>query len=339
MDKKRALLKKYFCESPFTYSEIHQTYQSLCCPYWNTTDIKNSDNLLDNWNSDKAVEVRESMLDGTWKNCTEFCPHLDQLLKDGEPQDYPATPIRPIEEFNPNNYKGPKKIKLCFDHSCNLKCPSCRHELIPNSDVFANISKKFFDSISKDISFSLEEIFTSGTGDPFYSKPMRNFLESIDTQKFPKLRSIIIHTNGILWTPKIWEKMYRIHPMVTQCEISIDAATESTYKKIRVNGKWDTLLENLKYINTLPYLELINLSFVAQKDNYKEMEKFITLMSSIFTNKKYKIIFYKIADWGVMSEKEFLEKKVWDPNHKDYADFQLEADKLKNYKNLMYNFH
>ena len=95
----------------------------------------------------------------------------------------------------------------------------------------------------------------------------------------------------------------------------------------------------MKYINTLPYLELINLSFVAQNDNYKEMEKFIILMSSIFTNKRYRIIFYKIADWGVMSEKEFLEKKVWDPNHKNYADFQLEADKLKNYKNLVYNFH
>ena len=77
-------LKQYYCELPFTYTELHTDKQTLCCPYWNTTNIQISENFLDNWFGEPAVEIRESMLDGSFKNCsTEYCPSLNTLVKTG----------------------------------------------------------------------------------------------------------------------------------------------------------------------------------------------------------------------------------------------------------------
>ena len=43
-----------------------------------------------------------------------------------------------------------------------------------------------------------------------------------------------------------------IHRFVKSCEISIDGGTKDTYEnKTRINGKWDELIDNLKFIAQL----------------------------------------------------------------------------------------
>ena len=54
------------------------------------------------------------------------------------------------------------------------------------------------------------------------------------------MERIHIHTNGILWTQNLWEKMKPIHPFVKSCEISIDSSTKETYENlVRIGGQWD----------------------------------------------------------------------------------------------------
>lgn len=329
-------LKNYYCELPFTYTELHTDKQTLCCPYWNTTNIQISENFLDNWFGEPAVEIRESMLDGTFKNCsTEFCPSLNTLVKTGAV----TGPIKPIVEFKNQIYNKPKRIKLCFDVACNLRCPSCRLDIVPNTEERTKKSRLIFKKIEEAYSDELEEIFTSGTGDPFYSIPMREYLMNINSEKYPKLKNIILHTNGILWTPKVWDMMSNIHPYVKSCEISIDAASKETYEKVRLGGKWETLIENLKFINTIPTVEQVILSFVAQKENYKEMDIFCDMVNNIFQNKKVLIFFYKVANWGTFSNETYDEIKVWDETHSLNSDFKVEVEKLKKYKNVVHNFN
>ena len=67
------------------------------------------------------------------------------------------------------------------------------------------------------------------------------------------MKRIHIHTNGILWTEQLWERMKSVHPFVKSCEISIDAATQDTYEnKTRIGGKWETLLKQLDFIINIP---------------------------------------------------------------------------------------
>jgi len=57
-------LKDFVCWFPFGFTEITHDRQTLCCSGWLTKDIGSNKNLKDNWNSDIANDIRESVLDG-----------------------------------------------------------------------------------------------------------------------------------------------------------------------------------------------------------------------------------------------------------------------------------
>lgn len=329
----------HFCEHPFMYTEFHESGEYLCCPDWNTTNIGNSDNKLDNWFSKEAEEVRTEMLKGNFKNCLpDRCPVLNTFLKTGKP----THSIRPLSEFDPLKYNLPHRFKICKDKPCNLQCPSCRLDFIPNSDKNTIETTQTLEAIQRDYGPELKEIFLSGGGDPFYSNPIRNFFIDFDETKFPALENIILHTNAIMWTPKLWAKMHKIHKYVNRVEISIDAATKDTYEnKVRIRGKWDTLMQNLEYINSLESIEHIATSFVVQQANYKEMEDFVKMSKEIFKSrgKRLHIQFYKIVDWGLDNLDELRPKQIWKEDHPEYQDYIKEVAKIEKYENVISNLN
>ena len=329
----------HFCEHPFMYTEFHDAGEYICCPDWNTTLIGSSDNKLENWFSKEAEDIRNEMLKGNFKNCLpDRCPVLNTFLETGKP----THSIKPLSEFDPKKYNLPHRFKICKDKPCNLQCPSCRLDFIPNNDRNTKETTQTLQQIEKYYGSELKEIFLSGGGDPFYSTPIREFFINFDETKFPALENIILHTNGIMWTPKMWEKMHRIHKFVNRVEISIDAATKDTYEnKVRIRGKWDTLMENLKFIASLDSIPHIATSFVAQKDNYTEMEDFVLMCREIFKNKidTLHIQFYKIVDWGLNNLDQLRPKQVWSEEHPEYSKFRKEVAKLKKYPNVVSNFN
>ena len=115
--------------------------------------------------------------------------------------------------------------------------------------------------------------------------------------------------------------MKNVWPYVKSCEISIDAATKDTYEnKVRINGNWDELIDNLKFIATIPKLRKIKTSFVVQKHNYKEMVLFKDLMTQMFGNRA-NIFFGKITNWGTYTDEEFKDQQIWSEDHPDYEEF------------------
>ena len=85
-------LKNYFCSVPFNSLEIHTNEYFLCCPSWLTTRFKREDYPLNEiWNSPPVQEVRESILDGSFKYCDKKqCPFLNKVVT----YDIPNGPIR-----------------------------------------------------------------------------------------------------------------------------------------------------------------------------------------------------------------------------------------------------
>ena len=88
-NKPKVDLKNFFCTQPFLYSEFHRKgfkrTQYVCCPDWNDINLYDSDNLLDNWNSDKAKEIRKGHLSGNFVGCKpEVCPALNTLVNTGK---------------------------------------------------------------------------------------------------------------------------------------------------------------------------------------------------------------------------------------------------------------
>lgn len=342
-------LKDYFCLHPFIYTEFHRDWangspretQYLCCPDWNNVNIAVSDNLLENWNSDAAKKVREGHVSGNFIGCNPVnCPAYNTLLNTGKP----AGSIRPISEYSPERFNqvGPVRVKICSDDACNFRCPTCRVDLYPNTPEKTEKTNKLLQSITRDYGPTLRELYLSGGGDPFYSNPIRNFFINLNKEDFPKLDSIIIHTNASLWTEKLWNQMPAIHPFVKDCEISIDAATKDTYEnKTRLGGKWDVLMENLEFIKNIKTINRIWFSFVVQQNNFREMEAFILLINDLFKDSNIEKIIQlqKVVQWPSISDEKYQQMKIWEPTNPEYGDFVKELEKVKKYNNIFHNLN
>jgi MoaA/NifB/PqqE/SkfB family radical SAM enzyme len=334
-------LNNYVCSVPFTSLEIHNNVCFVCCPSWLPNKMELSEiPLKDMWNSEPIIDIRNSILDGSYKYCNkELCPHLSKVLKYG-------TENGPISFKSKSDFRDsfiinntPENIVMNFDRTCNYKCPSCRVDLIVENSEGLKRIEKTIDEIDTHYAKYVKNLYVTGSGDPFVSVSFRNYLRNFNPKKYPNLKSIHLHTNASMWTKDMWDSMSNIHPYVKSCEISIDAGTKDTYEnKTRLGGKWDTLMENLNFISTIETLKSIKTSFVVQDTNYMEMKTFYNLMYSIF-GKKVHVFFGKITNWGTFSDGEFKLKQVWDVNHPEHELFKKEFNSIWKNTNLFHNLY
>ena len=302
---------------------------SLCCYTWlphyaGTVDKDNTPH--DVFNSIKVEKIRESIHDGSFKYCDcKLCPHIQNgTLPDKK--DIKGPRMKKIVENRTISNLKPDFYNLCYDESCNLKCPSCR------SDNISHIKGEEYEQrlqIQKQI---IKEIFDephnrnctvniTGSGDPFGSKLFRELLFSIDGKKFPRV-SINLQTNGVMFTPKYWDKMEKIHDNINAVIVSYDAATQHTYDQIRKGGDWDILQKNMTFLSTLRQQNLINelrIDCVVQTRNYEEMPELVELGKKLKVDTVY---FSRIVDWNTWNIYRFNREAVWREEHPQYKSFQ-----------------
>lgn len=332
-------LNDRFCLRPFKHFEIHnessvtdkiRTY--CCCPTWIKKSYGNifdpnvdTQNLLikksfdEIWNSDSAIEFRKSVLDGTFSYCRiDRCPYIQNNTLPFK-KDYNDF----INEIITQDFKinKPKEINLCYDRSCNLACPSCRNNFTyvkKDSDEY-KLKIKLNDFILNFIhthDFEIQ-INCTGSGDPFASNIFQNFLSRIDSSKNNQI-SILLQTNGVLFTEENWEKIKNIVKLKNKTVlISLDAGTEFTYNKIRKGGDWKKLMENLDFISNLYQeclLDYVQLDFVVQQQNYKEIPIFIEICEKY----GFGVYFSRIFNWKTWSDQEFDKHDVFNKNHNEH---------------------
>lgn len=368
MNSKEEILKKYVCEMPFMYSDVQSISQFVCCPSWAPQSIRvdvngneswlpinETDDVMRNWISTPAQNIRKSVLDGSYKYCDhKICPRLNELINTGRKPYL----FKEIDEFRElynihteedilNYKKPPEEILFGFDRSCNLKCPSCRVNLIPNNDLESPQHKAklhLLKSIEDNFANNLKKIMVTGSGDPFYSKIYRDYLINFDITKYPNLEQLQIITNGNLLDEKLWNQM-KATPYIKTIEISIDAGTKDTYEnKTRLNGQWDRLINNLKFLATQDHIiEEFVCSMVVSKENYKEMYMFYKLITNTFKSSNFKlgisINYRQIADWGTYSIETLKELQIFNEEHTLFNEFLQELNKIHNLKYVNHNFH
>ena len=367
----KEILKDYVCLMPFLSTDVQQASQFVCCPSWCFKSLRVDENgeeedwasyfdtsadVMRNWISTPAYDIRKSMIDGSYRHCDHVvCPRLNQLINGSETTPYMFMKKEEFQKtfniYNEDDLKKfdtpPEEILFGFDRSCNLKCPSCRVHLIPNDNVESEDYKNklhLLNSIEKNFASNLKRIMITGSGDPFYSKIYRDYLINFDSSKYPKLEALQIITNGNLLNEKMWKSM-KATPHIKIIEISIDAGTKDTYEnKTRLNGKWDVLMENLRFLSTQNHIiEEFVLSMVVSKHNYKEMYTFYELITDIFKNSNFKwglsINYRQLVDWGTFSKETLEELQVFNAEHPEYQDFMSELKKIHNQPFVNHNFN
>ena len=305
----------------------------MCCSSWLKTppigNIKHQ-SVDEIWNGEKAQEIRRSILDGSFKYCDRTrCPFLQSISC--EVQRVETVKDEELKTIIENQLTilpyGPREIDCSFDRSCNLSCPSCRSRVLIDSaheHEILNIQSKLENEIMK----AVHVLSISSSGDPFGSPFYRKWLQTMNIKKIPHLKQIRLHTNALLWTPKMWSTIPKeTQEVVKSTIISIDAGRPETYSINRRGGSFERLLENLDFISALRKcgpLEHVKISMVVQTNNFQEMPDFLQIGKHYNFDSVY---FSQLVNWGTFSEEEYSDRAVHLPGHPRNMEF---IDMLKN---------
>jgi hypothetical protein len=321
--------ERLFCSQPFTRYEILGGGQRgevfSCCQSWITRSFGNMSDqpVAKVWNSKDAQAIRRSILDGSFRYCRDVCPYLQQ--RDG--------PVQRVDEVDDPRMRevidkkltvlpfSPSDIICCFDQSCNLSCPTCRKAVImetAHGDAIIDIQKRLEGEALKDAKL----LYITGSGDPFGSPFFRRWLQTFDRAAMPNLERIHLHTNALLWTPRIWATISpEIRALIRSATLSIDAATDETYAANRRGGDFATLLKRLAFIAELRRdgpLDYLEIHMTVQANNFREMPAFVELGRKFRCDR---VAFHQLLDWGSFTPKEFAARAVQRPDHPEHEPF------------------
>jgi hypothetical protein len=323
--------QRLFCSQPFTRFEVlggggDRGDVFFCCQNWVTTSIGNMQHrsVAEVWNGRVARAFRRSILDGSFRYCkADVCPYLQRV--DG--------PVQRVEDVEDERLLeiirkdmtllpfGPSDIICCFDQSCNLSCPTCRTHVIMETGhraAIVNIQQRLEEEALKEARL----LYITGSGDPFGSPFFRRWLQTMKRSSMPKLERIHLHTNGLLWTRRIWESIpEETRSLVQAATVSIDAARAATYAINRRGGDFATLLDRLGFIaglragGPLRYLEV---HMTVQANNFREMPDFVDLGWRYGCDR---VTFHQLLDWGTFSAAEFAARAIQSADHPEHGAF------------------
>lgn len=330
---KKSQFQGKFCRIPFDTVQIDNDGDVQLCdcqlhmPYTIGNIFKNS--LQEIWNNHEADQVRQSVVNGDFTYCSWSCAKLHCLNS------------RPVHL--PQVRSFPKIIKLDLDLSCNLKCASCREQVIieKNSEkiqkqieLFEEIKQWALDNPKK-----IVIVIPLGSGEIFASYSGLKFLESLVDYPHRNLKLQLV-TNGTLVTKNI-KTLERIHHLLLQIEVSIDAATPDTYRMVR-GGDWNALLDGLEFFRALK--KPLFFKYVVQKNNWHEIADFAKLAHEYNAG----IYYSNLQDWGHWTTKWWHDNNVLDRHNEhfnsvltilqqvknQYPKMSFSADIMRNFKKI-----
>jgi len=275
-------LKSVRCLVPFTTMEfLNRGLVSSCCEAYTRVpaigNIKRG-SIEEIWNGRAIRRVRRRLLLGeTGKVCRPACPFLLKqpvVIADMAAQTERGRQLK--EDLTAGRVRlrtHPAEFHLSNWGPCNLRCIMCasRTEYAMPSHVRKTQEnlKHFFD---KEI-----RILLTGNGDLLARPDTRQLLEEFDANRYRGVEFEIL-TNGLLWTPKMWERIKHCH--FHTINISVDAATPETYERIRRGGRWEALVAALDLIRQAlseGRFRYVMMNMTVMRSNYREIPAFIAL--------------------------------------------------------------
>ena len=319
------------CPNPWESLVINQFGSTYICvsPAWlpkSIGTITDYDDIFSLLNSYEARSIRSEIDLNRYSYCNQkICGYLTAPNAKSHyqpPSDDGNFKLLTEDQFTDTSVvtKLPKEICFDFDYTCNFKCPSCRIDMINhNQGPMNKINKSLVEKIKtliidRYIEENIPLTIRWAGGEPLVSHAYLSIWEYIVERKAGNIKNII-QTNGS-YLKKRHRLVKDFLPYINQLRISFDAGSAETYSKIRVNGSWEELLDNCKYIKDLIVQQDLKIDltsdFVVQLDNFEEIPQYITMAKSLGFNH---INLTKMWNWDTWSPEEFTKLNISDPAH------------------------
>ncbi|MEW6263515.1 MAG: radical SAM/SPASM domain-containing protein [Thermodesulfobacteriota bacterium] len=171
-------------------------------------------------------------------------------------------------------------------YACNLRCPICLMSLPPQERSLYGDSKQ---ALSLE---TMKRLLSEGASRGQAAAGLNGICEPLLSPELPEIVSyarrvglldVMFSTNGLLLEEKISREL--IAAGLTRLMISLDAATEATYARIRVGSDFRRVTENILNFLRLrremkSRLPVVRVSFCVTSLNEHELDLFIRTWSS-----------------------------------------------------------
>lgn len=327
-DNKKPLNSELFRELYFTTNNCrkncdHTLYEAeirfdgevyLCCSARLPFSIGNLYELsfADIWKSVRASIIRRSTQNGSLCFCKNgSCQELKIRLND----------MRNVNKGTLSDF--PLNLNIAIDNECNLHCNMCRKNVYITSEGEIDKRLHLIDVIEKEILANCVNLYVAGDGEIFFSRIYKELFERICKSNEKYNASLILLTNGNQFDAVKVKKLSNVF-LAVDVMVSVDAATEQTYNKIRQGGKFKNVLCTLAKLDKLKKEKVVRktgIRFVVQKSNYLEIMDFIRLGEE---NNVDFIDMTRLVMNESMSMEEFRTESLLDENgilNEEYNDW------------------
>lgn len=290
-----------FCSAPWDTVTIQSNgaVHSCWCAEWNTAgSIGNilETSLVDIMRSSRLKLFQSTVLDQSFSMCKDICPkkwNLDTVPGVPTFTQYPG----PLSQYLPTD------LLLSIDRECNLRCPSCRvdrewtGQINPTSELILNAITDAYHDYPGTVTLQCD-----GAGDVFASAAWNRFLSRSDLPHCFRFHFI---TNGNLIVKKL-QLIEHLRDRIASVDVSLDAARADTYTAVRT-GKLSVVLAGMRALLDMGIR--VNVSFVVQQKNYREMLECWQMVSEMGC---HSINFQCLRRWEHHSSAWWQENRVSD---------------------------
>lgn len=251
--------KKVVCHAPFVSMNFEQNGNVRACCY-------NFKHILGTWPKQTISEIWKSKAANLLRNYilkNELgggCSECGNMIISGN---HNGVRARFYDEYAPNNIRVfyrylsyklrnkifyPKVMEFELSNNCNLECVMCngyfsssirknREKLPP---ILSPYNDDFIDQLDEFIPHLTDAKFLGG--EPFMIDIYLKIWERILKIK-PQIK-IHITTNGTFVTPRVKKLLEGLRAGIV---LSIDSINKETYNKIRINGNYEKVMQNLDF--------------------------------------------------------------------------------------------
>ena len=232
------------CYAPYTslYFDFRGDVR-VCCHNWAYPAGNVLKNSIDEiWNGIKIKTLRESLKDYQYGPGCEFCLHQTA-------ETFANSVMRRYDRFPVSGEapEWPQQLEFSISNVCNLECIMCRgmwssairarrEKLPPLPHVY---SDAFFESLWKYLPHVKQLKFLGG--EPFLIVEYYKLWDRMIADRLPIPSHVT--TNGTQYNRKI-ERVLEHVPM--GFAVSMDGVTKETLESIRVNAKYEEVMENAR---------------------------------------------------------------------------------------------
>ncbi len=291
------------CTLPFKNIQVSSRFSvHCCCSDWGAEIGNLEKNTLNEiWNSNTMKIFRLSIINRTYSFCNSYnCVHM--VMNPG-----PATE----RMIPPKAGDCPERLEIGIDRTCNLYCESCRKEVCVEQGTKRELIERIKDRIIESgWPDKVKTLLLGGQGEVFFSQVYKDIMYHNASDR----NTLDLRTNGILLTEKEFERLEKIYNSLSII-VSIDAATEATYKKLRRSHDehaWEKLQRNLKMLSEMRRagrIGFFQINMCVQMDNYREMPDFVKMGLGLGVDRVY---LTPIRNWGTYTAERFKDVEIYD---------------------------